>query len=120
MCELLLDGALTARSSQVSEHDHGVARSSLEVKLCNLPSCTVVLQCVSGTAGIPDMDVQRSVQKASEAPAILVPPLVGHPDGAHPRLGQVRELLEKIVVDGTSADDPHHAAHPETEVARNI
>ena len=38
MCELLLDGALTARSSQVSEHDHGVARSSLEVKLCNLPS----------------------------------------------------------------------------------
>src|SRR2546425_4483546 len=84
---------------------------AFDVELRNLPCSAVVLGCVRGAARISHVESQRAVLEAGESPAVLVSPLIRCTDGTHALRREVRELLEKIVVHGTLADDPHHPAH---------
>src|SRR5213592_3382605 len=105
------DEALRARSPKMPHDDQGLPRGAFHVQLRDLPRGPVVLGGVRGAPRIPHVDLQRSVLEASEAPAVLVSPFIRRTNRAHALRGEVRKLLEQVVVDGTSAHDAHHAAH---------
>src|SRR5207302_520971 len=86
----------------------------------DLPRGPVVLVAVRCAPRVPHVDLQQSVLEASETPAILVSPFIRCAERAHALRGEVRELLEQVVVDGTSAHDAHHAGHARGQLGRPI
>src|SRR5467141_156349 len=118
--ELLCDQTFRARPTKMAHDYQRLVWRAFHVQLRNLPRGPVVLRGVRGAPGIPHVYLQRPILETGEAPAVLMPPFVRRTERAHAFRGEVRELLEQVVVDGPSAHDAHHAAHARGQPGRAI